>query len=234
MYQLRAANERGHTQIDWLNSFHTFSFGQYYDPNFMGFSVLRVINDDVVAPDGGFSTHPHDNMEIISIVLSGSLEHKDSLGTGSVIKPGDIQKMTAGSGIMHSEYNPSSQEPVHFLQIWILPDEVDLEPSYQQKHFAKQDQLNKLCLVVSPAGEDNSLTIHQDMKLYQCLIEEEKTVSFKIDSGRRYWIQVAAGSLTINDNILVAGDGVAIVDEENTLDFRGVDPLSNFILFDLP
>lgn len=234
MYQLRAANERGHTQIDWLNSFHTFSFGQYYDPNFMGFSVLRVINDDIVAPDGGFRTHPHDNMEIISIVLSGSLEHKDSLGTGSVIKPGDIQKMTAGSGIMHSEYNPSSEEPVHFLQIWILPDEVNLEPSYQQKHFAKQDQLNKLCLVVSPAGEDNSLTIHQDMKLYQCLIEEEKTVSFKIDSGRRYWIQVAAGSLTINDNILVAGDGVAIVDEENTLDFRGVDPLSNFILFDLP
>lgn len=200
----------------------------------MGFSVLRVINDDVVAPEGGFSTHPHDNMEIISIVLSGSLEHKDSLGTGSVIKPGDIQKMTAGSRIMHSEYNPSSEEPVHFLQIWILPDEVDLEPSYQQKHFAKQDKLNKLCLVVSPAGEDNSLTIHQDMKLYQCLIEEEKTVSFKIDSGRRYWVQVAAGSLTINDNILVAGDGVAIVDEENTLDFRGVDPLSNFILFDLP
>lgn len=233
MYILRPANERGHTDIGWLNSWHTFSFGQYYDPHYMGFSDLRVINDDTVAPGQGFGTHPHDNMEIISIVLSGELEHKDSMGNGTVIKKGEIQKMTAGSGITHSEFNPSSTEPVHFLQIWIIPNVKDLKPSYQQKQLNKQVLTNQLQLLVSPDGRNDSIIISQDAELYQTLLEEDKTTGFDVNRNRKVWIQVAEGAVTVNDHPLVAGDGLAIVDETAQITLRGIDKLSNVLVFNL-
>lgn len=233
MYILRPANERGHTEIDWLDSWHTFSFGQYYDPRYMGFGDLRVINDDIVAPAKGFGTHPHDNMEIISIVLEGELEHKDSMGNGTVIKKGEIQKMTAGSGITHSEFNPSSTEPVHFLQIWIIPNVQDLKPSYQQKKFDKQVLTNQLQLVVSPDGRNDSMIISQDAELYQTLLEEDKTTGFDVDKNRKVWIQVAEGAITVNNHPLVAGDGLAIVDETAQITLRGIDKLSDILVFNL-
>lgn len=233
MYQLRPANQRGHTQIGWLDSYHTFSFGEYYDPRFMGFSDLRVINDDVVAPGMGFGMHPHANMEIVSIVLKGALEHKDSLGNGDILKPGDIQKMTAGSGITHSEYNPSESDPVHFLQIWIIPNMQDLKPSWEQKHFDRNIMTNQLTLLVSPDARDGSMEIHQDAEIWQVLLEENKTTDFDVDSKRKVWIQIAEGSVTVNDHPLVAGDGLAISDENTNIQLRGIDKLSNVIVFNL-
>lgn len=233
MYLLRPANQRGHTQIGWLDSWHTFSFGQYYDPDYMGFSDLRVINDDIVAPGKGFGTHDHSNMEIVSVVLSGELEHKDSLGTGSIIKPGEIQKMTAGSGIHHSEFNPSASEPVHFLQIWIMPDMQGLKPSYEQKKFDKKVLTNQLTLIVSPDARDGSIQIHQDAEIYQTLLEADKRVSFNVDKKRKVWIQIAQGSVTVNGHPMVAGDGLAIADENAVIEIRGVDELSNLLVFNL-
>lgn len=233
MFQLRPGNQRGHTQIGWLNSYHTFSFGEYYDPRFMGFSDLRVINDDVVAPGKGFGTHPHSNMEIISIVLEGALEHKDSLGTGSIIRPGEIQQMTAGTGVFHSEFNPSNTEPVHFLQIWIIPSFQDLKPTYEQKSFDRKNLLNQLYPIVTPEGKDGTIQIYQDAEIYQSLIEANQVILFNVVSQRKYWIQVAQGSITVNDHPLIAGDGLAVSDEDQKIEIRGIDKLSNIILFNL-
>lgn len=233
MFQLRPANQRGHTQIGWLDSYHTFSFGEYYDPRFMGFGDLRVINDDVVAPGMGFGMHPHANMEIVSIVLKGSLEHKDSLGNGDVLKPGDVQKMTAGSGITHSEYNPSDSDPVHFLQIWIMPNIQDLKPSWEQKTFDRKMMTDQLTLLVSPDARDGSMEIHQDAEIWQVLLEENKTTGFDVNAERKVWIQVAEGAITVNDQPLVAGDGLAISGETVNVQIRGIDKLSNVIVFNL-
>lgn len=233
MFQLRPANQRGHTQIGWLDSYHTFSFGEYYDPRFMGFGDLRVINDDVVAPGMGFGMHPHANMEIVSIVLKGSLEHKDSLGNGDVLKPGDVQKMTAGSGITHSEYNPSDSNPVHFLQIWIIPNIQDLKPSWEQKTFDRKIMTDQLTLLVSPDARDGSMEIHQDAEIWQVLLEENKTTGFDVNAERKVWIQVAEGAITVNDQPLVAGDGLAISGETVNVQIRGIDKLSNVIVFNL-
>lgn len=233
MYLLRPANQRGHTVTDWLDSYHTFSFGQYFDPQFMGFSDLRVINDDVVAPGRGFGSHPHENMEIITIPLSGELQHQDSMGNGSVIKPGDIQKMSAGTGIIHSEMNASSSAPVHFLQIWIEPDMQDIKPGYQQKSYPKNVLTDQLKLIVSPDGREDSLIIQQDAEMYQCLLNAGKEVTFNVDDKRKVWIQVATGDIAVNDRPLVAGDGLAIADENTVVTIRGIDAQSNFIVFNL-
>ena len=199
----------------------------------MGFGSLRVINDDTVAPGQGFGTHSHDNMEIISIVLSGELEHKDSMGNGTKIKPGEIQKMTAGSGITHSEFNPSKTKPVHFLQIWIMPNVQDLKPSYEQKAYDPKILTNQLKLIVSPDGRDESIIISQDAEIYQTLLEQDRTTSFDITDKRMCWIQVAEGSVMVNGQPLVAGDGLAIVDENTAVELRGIDKLSNILVFNL-
>ena len=233
MFYLRPANERGHTQISWLDSYHTFSFGGYYDSRFMGFGDLRVINDDVVAPGQGFEMHPHNDMEIISIVLNGELEHRDSLGSGSVVKTGEIQKMTAGSGILHSEFNPSATEPVHFLQIWIIPNLQGLQPSYEQRKITAKKIKNKWGLLVSPGAEDDSVQIHQDAYLYQTNIEAEKKINFELSSRRMYWLQTAGGSIEVQNLTLVVGDGLAISGESGILEVRGIDNISNILLFDL-
>lgn len=233
MQKLRRADERGHTQIDWLDSWHTFSFGDYYDPQNMGFGPLRVINDDIVSPGSGFDTHPHQHMEIISIVISGALEHKDSTGTGSIIKPGDVQKMSAGDGILHSEFNPSKTEPVHFLQIWIIPNSKDITPGYQQKNFGRDKMLNKFCLIVSNEDNGQTIHIHQNAKIYQCYLEEFNKVGFSVPQNKAAWIQVAEGTIKVGDQVLKAGDGLSIWDEPDTLQIEGIDKESNFILFEL-
>ena len=206
---VRKAADRGHVQIDWLNSYHTFSFGNYQDPNWMGFRKLRVINDDVVAPAGGFATHGHRDMEIVTYVLSGALAHKDSLGTGAVIYPGEVQRMTAGTGITHSEFNHSDTEPVHLLQIWIIPDTVGLTPSYEQKNFPVEQKQGKLRLVASRDGRDGSVTIHQDVNMYVGLIGAADSISYHVPPDRYLWLHVAQGEVTIDDRVLVAGDAIA-------------------------
>ena len=233
MFKLRAREERGKTLTDWLDSSHSFSFAQYFDPFNMGFSDLRVINDDIVAPDGGFKLHPHANMEIISIILSGELEHKDSMGVSQILHPEHVQVMSAGSGIMHSEFNPSSVNFLHFLQIWILPHKKNFDPSYSSKEFSKDKMHNRLCLIVSGSGERGSLKIHQDAEVYQCIIDADKTVLYDLPENRKQWIQVAKGAIEVNSNILEAGDGMSIVNEHGELEITGVDDESNFVLFNL-
>lgn len=232
MKVLRKASNRGHTKIDWLDSWHTFSFGNYYDPQHMGFGPLHVINDDVVSPGQGFDTHPHDNMEIVSIVISGALEHKDSMGHGSIITPGDVQKMSAGTGIHHSEFNPSQTDPVHFLQIWIVPHTQDLTPMYQQKNFTDADMRNLLCLVASNEPDKDTILLHADVQIYQSKLDEFKTVGFSVPKNKAAWIQVATGSIQIGEYLLNAGDGLAIWDEEETFQIMGKAKESNFILFE--
>ncbi len=210
MLQVRQAEQRGTARFGWLDSRHTFSFGHYYDPQFMGFGPLRVINEDRVQPGRGFDTHGHQNMEIISYVLDGALEHKDSLGTGSVIRPGDVQRMTAGTGVRHSEYNHSKTDPVHFLQIWILPERDGLEPGYEQKHFEPAERAGKLRLVGSRDGRDGSVTIHQDVDLYATVLGAGDAVEHALADGRKAWVQVARGQVTLDGQSLRAGDGVAI------------------------
>jgi quercetin 2,3-dioxygenase len=206
---VRKAGDRGHVQIDWLNSYHTFSFGSYHDPTWMGFRTLRVINDDVIAPASGFGTHGHRDMEIVTYVLSGALEHKDSLGTGAVIYPGEVQRMTAGTGITHSEFNHSPNEAVHLLQIWIIPDTVGLTPSYEQKAFAPAEKQGKLRLVASRSGRDGSVTIHQDADIYVGLISANDSISYRVQPNRNMWLHVAQGEVTIDDRVLTAGDAIA-------------------------
>lgn len=209
-FTVRRSEERGRANFDWLDSKHSFSFGHYYDPEHMGYGPLRVINDDRVVPGGGFPAHPHSDMEIISYVLEGALEHKDSLGNGSVIRPSDVQRMSAGTGIRHSEFNASKSEPVHFLQIWIIPDKRGLSPSYEQKTFPEPQKRGKLRLIGSRDGRHGSVTIHQDVDLYTTLLADGEEVTHEIVAGRSGWVQVARGSITLNGETLKEGDGVAI------------------------
>lgn len=231
MFYVREASARGQAEHGWLSSRHTFSFGDYYDPKFMGFGALRVINDDRVAAGAGFGRHPHRDMEIISYVVSGALEHKDSLGTGSVILPGDVQLMRAGTGITHSEYNHSKTEEVHFLQIWIIPDRLALSPGYEQRTFGEQ-RLSALRLVASNDGRDGSLTVAQDVNLFASMLRTEQSLEYVLSPTRQVWVQVVEGQLTINDLALTAGDGLAIVDEA-ALRFSTTNA-AHFLLFDLP
>jgi hypothetical protein len=210
MFALRRAEERGHANHGWLNSYHTFSFASYYDPKHMGFSNLRVINDDTVVPRGGFGTHGHRDMEIISYVLEGALEHKDSMGNGSVIRPGDVQRMSAGTGVTHSEFNASDSEPVHFLQIWVLPEKEGLTPSYEQKLFSEEEKCGRLRLIGSRDGREGSVTIHQDVDLYASLLRDRDSISHTLAGDRKGWVHVARGNILLNGEQLHAGDGVAI------------------------
>ncbi len=227
----RPAAQRGRTSIDWLDSWHSFSFGEYHDPRWRGFRSLRVINDDRVAPGGGFDTHPHRDMEIITWVLSGALEHRDSLGNGSVIRPGDMQRMTAGTGILHSEFNPSATESVHLLQIWLFPDRKGLTPGYEQRAFPRPDLKNALRLVASQDGRNESVTIHQDADVSVAVLDAGGTLAHQLAPGRYAWLQVATGSVALNGKELQAGDGAAISDER-ALEIAGRAD-SEIVLFDL-
>ena len=232
MMTVRPANQRGTANFGWLESKHSFSFGNYYDPNQMGFASLRVINEDKVEPGKGFGTHSHRDMEIISYVLEGSLEHKDSIGNGSIIRPGDVQRMSAGTGISHSEFNASSTAPVHFLQIWILPDRNGLEPSYEQKHFSPEEKQGKLKLVGSRDGGENSVIIHQDVNLYLASLNQTEKVEHLIKDNRLIWLQVAKGAINLNGEALATGDGIAIADE-NELQISATLDKTEVLLFDM-
>lgn len=230
MISIRPSSQRGDADHGWLHSRHTFSFADYHDPAHMGFRSLRVINEDRVAPGRGFGTHSHRDMEIISYVLEGSIEHKDSMGTGSVIKPGDVQRMTAGTGVQHSEYNHSKQEPVHFLQIWIMPERARLEPGYEQKTFSAEEKQGKLRLVAAQGGRDGSVTVHQDMALYAGLLAPNDRVVHRVERGHA-WIQVVRGAITVNGQAMTAGDGAAVTGEPE-LAIEGVEA-AELLLFDL-
>ncbi len=231
MISLRRSDERGHAEYGWLTSRHSFSFGHYHDPNHMGFRALRVINDDRVAPGAGFATHGHRDMEIITYVLDGALEHKDNLGNGSVIRPGDVQRMSAGTGVTHSEYNPSQDEPVRFLQIWIVPQQKGLPPSYQQCRCPPPERRGVLRLVASRDGSDGALTLHQDVGLYASLLAPEETVSHRLKPGRHAWLHVALGAVELNGEALREGDGAAVSGEES-LEITAT-AASEVLLFDL-
>ena len=228
----RPANDRGKANFGWLDSAHTFSFGQYQDDAWMGFGPLRVINEDRVAPGGGFATHGHADMEIISVVLQGALQHKDSIGTGSIIRPDEVQRMSAGSGIRHSEFNASQTEPVHFLQIWIIPDKKNIEPSYEQKAFSRADRQDRLCLVASPDGAQGSLKIAQQAKMYSAVLSPAARLQYPLNPGRLGWVQVASGEVLVNGQVLAAGDGIGLVDESE-VKFQA-EEACEFLLFDLP
>jgi len=230
MYQYRRADERGHVNFGWLDSHHTFSFGQYHDPRHMGFRALRVINDDRVVPGAGFDEHGHANMEIISYVLDGALEHKDSLGTGSIIKPGDVQRMSAGTGVRHSEFNASKNDPVHFLQIWLLPEKQGIAPAYEQKTFG-DERNSQLKLVAARDGRDGALTVHQDVDLYASVLSEGDHVAHNFAEGRHGWLQIARGGVEIDGSIFQPGDGLAMSDVER-VDIKALSP-AEFLLFDL-
>jgi redox-sensitive bicupin YhaK (pirin superfamily) len=228
---IRKAQERGHARHGWLESFHTFSFAGYHDPRQMGFRDLRVINEDRVEPGRGFGTHSHRDMEIVSWVLEGALAHRDSLGNGSVIRPGDVQRMSAGTGVSHSELNPSASERVHFLQIWILPEREGLAPSYEQKHVPPEERAGRLRLLASRDGRDGSVRIHQDVDLYAALLAAGESVTHALRPGRHAWLQVARGRCTLNGVALEAGDGAALSDERS-LHVTGVGD-AELLLFDL-
>ncbi len=239
MIAVRRSQERGHAKYDWLDTYHTFSFDTYYDPRFMGFRSLRVINEDRVAPGGGFPTHPHRDMEIITYVLEGALQHRDSLGTGSIIRPGDSQRMTAGRGIRHSEANASQTDPVHLLQIWILPDEKGLEPGYEQKTFPAEEKQGRLRLIAAPAsrprpagyGQAEAVTVHQDVFLYVTSLQPGGEVEHTLAPGRHAWLQVARGAVEVNGTRLSQGDGAAVSDESK-LTIRAIEN-SEVLVFDL-
>jgi redox-sensitive bicupin YhaK (pirin superfamily) len=213
MITIRRANERGHANHGWLDSHHTFSFADYYDPEHMGFRSLRVINDDRVKGGAGFGAHPHRDMEIISYVLEGALAHKDSTGTSDVIKPGDVQRMSAGTGVMHSEFNASKTELVHFLQIWLLPEKRGIKPSYEQKRFGADEKRGKLRLIASPDARDGSLAIHTDARVYAGTFDRGESAELALAAGRHAWVHVARGEVTVNGSTVKDGDGVALTDE---------------------
>lgn len=231
MLAIRPAQQRGVADFGWLYSRHTFSFGQYYDPKHMGFASLRVINEDTVQPGAGFATHSHQDMEIISYVVEGALEHKDSLGTGSIIRPGEVQRMSAGTGIQHSEYNHSKVEPVHFLQIWIIPAQTGLSPGYEQKAFSRQEWQGRLRLVGSQDGRDGSVRIHQDVALYTTALNAGETVQHALTPDRKAWVQVVRGAVVLNDHTLQPGDGAGLVDEARVT-LRALSP-AEVLLFDM-
>jgi len=230
---VRPSLERGHANHGWLDSFHTFSFGGYVDPQHMGFGPLRVINEDRVAPGGGFAPHGHRDMEIISYVLEGALEHKDSLGSGSVIRPGDVQVMSAGEGVRHSEYNASETAPVHFLQIWILPDRSGHAPGYSERRFDPAGRENRLRLIVSGDGREGSLVIHRDADIFECELAAGQSVAHDLGPGRRAWVQIIAGGVGIGATSLSTGDACA-VEDESRLDLVAGEEGARFLLFDLP
>lgn len=231
MMIVRRSEDRGHARHGWLDSRHSFSFADYYDPDHMGFRALRVINEDHVAPGQGFGTHPHRDMEIISYVLEGSLEHKDSMGTGSVIRPGDVQRMSAGTGVRHSEYNASRSEDVHFLQIWIMPAKNGIQPSYEQKTFGEDEKKGRLRVVASPDGRDGSVTIHADAVVHAGLFGAGESADLTLGTGRHSWVQVARGKIRVNGEVLSAGDGAALTGETR-IRIEGVDG-GEVIVFDL-
>jgi redox-sensitive bicupin YhaK (pirin superfamily) len=215
MITIRKAEERGHFDFGWLNTYHSFSFGDYYDPKHTRFRTLRVINEDFVQAGRGFPTHGHRDMEIITYILQGALEHRDSMGTGSIIRRGDAQRMSAGTGVTHSEANPSRDEPVHLLQIWIFPSEQGMQPEYEEKKFSDDEKRNRLRLIVSPEGSEGSVRIHQDARIYASLLDQSREVSHAVGEDRSAWLQVAAGSVTLNDVPLKQGDGAAVRQESN-------------------
>jgi redox-sensitive bicupin YhaK (pirin superfamily) len=230
MITVRRSNERGSSKFNWLDSRHTFSFGDYYDPKHVGYSSLRVINEDRVNPGAGFPTHSHRDMEIITYVLEGALAHKDSTGTSSVIRVGDVQRMSAGTGISHSEYNASQTEPVHFVQIWIIPNETGLEPGYEQRSFDLKKESGKWVLVAARKA-DGALKIHQDAELSLAVLPKGEKLNYRLRPGRHAWLQVARGKVTLNGSSLEAGDGAAI-ENEQVVDLTAIDQ-SEVLLFDL-
>jgi len=232
MLEVRRSADRGHFDHGWLKTFHTFSFADYYDPEWMSYGPLRVINDDRVAPGQGFGKHGHRDMEIITYILAGALEHRDSMGNGSVIRAGDVQRMSAGTGVTHSEFNPSSAEAVHFLQIWILPEAQRLPPGYEQKHFTSADKRGRLRLIASHDGADGSVVIHQDARIYAGLFDGAERADFQVPAGRRAWVQVARGSLALDDTPLAAGDGARTSGPVRLTLRDGAD--SEVLVFDLP
>lgn len=232
MITLRKATDRFHSEIGWLDSWHTFSFADHYDPNHVGFSSLRVINDDRVAAGQGFGSHPHRDMEIISYVLEGALQHRDSTGGGGVIRPGEVQRMSAGSGVVHSEFNGSRDEPVHFLQIWIVPEKRGVEPGYEQKTFPVEERRGKLRLLASRGGRDGSLRIHQDASVYGAFLDGAERVSHELAPGRKAWVHVARGSAEVNGQALGEGDGAALSGEKQVVLSGGKN--AEVLLFDLP
>jgi len=236
MITLRRASERGHANHGWLDSYHSFSFADYYDPEHMGFGPLRVINEDRVAPGMGFGTHGHRDMEIVSYVLEGELAHRDSLGSGSTIVPGDVQRMSAGRGVMHSEFNPSREAPVHFLQIWIEPATRGLAPSYEQANVPAEAKRGRLALVAGPEGSDAAVKIHQDARLYATILDDRQRVAHGLAGGRRAYVHVARGSVLVNGTPLGAGDAARIEGATRvTLDHEGgAAPEAEVLLFDLP
>ena len=231
MNQLRRANDRGHANHGWLDSYHSFSFADYYDPGHMGFGALRVINEDRVAPGSGFGTHGHRDMEIITYVLEGELGHKDSIGNGSVIRPGDVQRMSAGSGIRHSEYNHAQKEQTHFLQIWIEPNVRGIAPGYEEKRFESAEKRGRLRLVASPDGADGSVLIHQDARLYVGLFSGAETATLNLAPGRRAYVQVARGSVSVNGIALETGDALKVSEEAAVALADGTD--AEVLVFDL-
>lgn len=231
MITVRKSNDRGHADHGWLNSFHTFSFAGYRDPAHMGFRSLRVINEDNVVAGQGFGTHAHHDMEIVTYVLDGELEHKDSMGNGEILRPGEFQRITAGTGITHSEFNPSPNRPSHFYQIWILPERKGIDPSYEQRAFDSSERQNRFQLVASPDGKDESLLIHQDVQIFLADVDVGASITWELANSRHVWLQVLRGSLTINDRSLHAGDAVAVSDEDG-LSIHG-DERAELMLFDL-
>ena len=231
MIKIRRSKERGHANYGWLDTNYTFSFSNYYDPRFMGFRSLRVINEDFIAPNQGFPTHGHRDMEILTYVIRGELSHKDSMGNGTTILPNEVQRMTAGTGVLHSEYSSPTDE-THLLQIWILPEEENLTPGYEQTHFPPEDKKGKLKLVASRAGTDGSVTIHQDVNLYSSILANDETVSHDLAENRHAWVQIVSGELELNGEVLQKGDGAAVSDE-TVLKIRALAEDTEFLLFDL-
>lgn len=231
MQMIRPSEERGTANFGWLDSKHSFSFGQYLDPNHMGFGPLRVINEDRIAPGAGFGTHGHADMEIISVVLNGALEHKDSMGQEAIIRPGEVQRMSAGTGVRHSEYNASQSDPAHFLQIWIVPEREGLRPSYEQKAFPDAERRNALCLLGSNDGRDGSITIHRDVDLYGSTLHAGHGLSHGIASGRGIWVQVIQGAVQANGSNLKAGDGFAVTNKPR-ITLKATED-AEFLLFDM-
>jgi quercetin 2,3-dioxygenase len=231
MIEVRPSGERGHFDHGWLSTFHTFSFADYYDPKHVHFKTLRVLNEDYVQPGRGFGMHPHRDMEIVTYVLDGEITHQDSMGTGSTIKRGDVQRMTAGTGVLHSEFNKGDQ-PLHLLQIWILPDKHGLQPGYEQKRYADSEKLGGFRLIASQDGREGSVTIHQDVNIFAAILQEGTSISHKLGIGRGGWLQVARGVVDVNGILLNAGDGAAIRDADN-IAVRGAAPTTEVLLFDL-
>lgn len=232
MIKFRKSEERGHANHGWLDSYHSFSFNRYYDPAHMQYSVLRVINEDVIAPDRGFDMHPHRDMEIVTYMLGGELRHMDSLGNGSVIRAGDVQRMSAGTGVVHSEFNASSSESAHLLQIWVLPERKDIEPGYEEKHFARDEKLNQWRLIASHDARQGSLLVHQDISLFATVLEQGKTLEYQLAEQRSIYLQVARGSVSLSGQVLLAGDA-AKVEQLPALQLQALED-AELLLFDLP